>query len=127
MTNPIYMEAVGKYLPEYYQDPALNEATRNSTNIIDQSDITEEKEREGYYPNDLDEEVRNYTYGEKVVSSGYWQSWWDSNYRSRKYNNIYDPNSRSYNADNHWHPYFGWGFKEPSNKTAPPYDPNSHF
>jgi hypothetical protein len=51
------MDAVGRYLPEFNQDPVLNEATRNSTIPIDQSDITEEKEREGYYPSDLDQEM----------------------------------------------------------------------
>jgi len=51
------MTAVGRFLPEFYQDPILNAATRNSTMPIDQSDITEEKEREGYYPNDLDAEL----------------------------------------------------------------------
>jgi len=51
------MDQVNRFLPEFYQDPALNAATRNSTIPIDQSDITEEKEREGYYPNDLDAEV----------------------------------------------------------------------
>jgi len=121
------MNAVNRFLPEFNQDPALNEATRNGTIPIDQSDITEEKEREGYYPNDLDAEVQGYTYGDKVSSSGYWQNWWDSNYRSKNYNNIYDPKRRVYNAYNKWHPYFGWGFKEPSSKIAPPFDPNSHF
>ena len=51
------MDAVGRFLPEFYQDPALIEATRNGTMPIDQSDITEEKEREGYYPSDLDQEM----------------------------------------------------------------------
>jgi len=48
------MDEVNRFLPEFYQDPALNAATRNGTAIIDQSEITEEKEREGYYPNILD-------------------------------------------------------------------------
>jgi len=51
------MDAVGRFLPEFNQDPALEAATRNSTLPIDQSDITEEKEREGYYPSDLDAEM----------------------------------------------------------------------
>jgi hypothetical protein len=72
------MDAVGRFLPEFYQDPALMEATRNGTMAIDQSDITEEKEREGYYPSDLDQEMQGYTYGDKVSTSGYWRSWYDS-------------------------------------------------
>lgn len=48
------MDQVKRYLPQFYQDPALMEATRNGSTTIDQSEITEEKEREGYYPNDLD-------------------------------------------------------------------------
>ena len=51
------MDQVNKFLPEFYQDPALNEALKNNTVPIDQSEITEEKEREGYYPNDLDAEM----------------------------------------------------------------------
>lgn len=121
------MDAVSRFLPEFNKDPAMEAANRNGQALpIDQSDITEEKERDGYYPTDLDEEMQGYSYGDKVSTAGYWNSWWDANYRSRKYNNIYDPNRRQYNADNKWHPYFGWGFKE-QNKIAPPYDPNSHF
>jgi hypothetical protein len=62
------MDEVIRLLPQFYQDPALNEATKNGTTLIDQSEVTEEKEREGYYPNDLDYEVgsSNYTYGDRV-------------------------------------------------------------
>jgi len=51
---PDYIDQVNKFLPQFYQDPALEQATRNSTIPIDQSEITEEKEREGYYPTELD-------------------------------------------------------------------------
>lgn len=44
------MEEVGRLLPEFNKDPAYEAATRNGSIPIDQSDITEEKEREGYYP-----------------------------------------------------------------------------
>lgn len=48
------MDEVNRLLPEFYKDPVLEEARGNSTEVIDQSEITEEKEREGYYPDDLD-------------------------------------------------------------------------
>ena len=51
---PDYMDQVNRFLPQFNQDPALEQATRNSTIPIDQSEITEEKEREGYYPTELD-------------------------------------------------------------------------
>lgn len=126
LTNAHYMKEVGRLLPEFYQDPAYEAATRNSTIPIDQSDITEEKEREGYYPTDLDQETQGYNYGDKVSTSGYWRSWWDASYRSKKYNDIYNPETRVYNDDNTWHPVFGWGFKEQA-KIAPAFDPNAHY
>ena len=96
-------------MPEFYQDPALSEANKNnnrtsngnSTQVIDQSDITEEKEREGYYPNmDLDFEMQGYTYGDKVSTHSYYNNYYDRNYRNNKYNSIYDPKRRQYNPDN---------------------------
>ena len=52
------MDAVNRLLPEFNNDPALMEALYDNKVPIDQNDITEEKEREGYYPNlDLDQEM----------------------------------------------------------------------
>lgn len=110
LDRPDYMDEVNRLLPEFYQDPALEQATRNSTIPIDQSEITEDKEREGYYPTDLDQEVMGYgnstvpayTYGDRVPAyNNHWNNTnWDYRYRSNKYNNIYDPNKREYNPDN---------------------------
>ena len=51
------MDEINRFLPEFHKDPALEAATRDSNIPIDQSDITEEKEREGYYPTELDQET----------------------------------------------------------------------
>ena len=56
--------------------------------------------------------MQGYKFGDRLSTGGYWNSWWDHQYKNRKYNNIYDPESREYNRDNKWHPYFGWGFTE---------------
>ena len=50
LDNPAYMDEISRFIPKYFGDRSIEEALRNNTQKIDQSEITEEKEREGYYP-----------------------------------------------------------------------------
>jgi len=56
LKDPEYRDALERFLPQFYKDRALDEA-RDKDVSIDHSEISEEKEREGYYPNELDEEI----------------------------------------------------------------------
>lgn len=56
LKSDIYRDAVGRFLPEFEHDRALEQA-REKDISIDHSEVGEEKERDGYYPNELDEEM----------------------------------------------------------------------
>ena len=60
-----YRDAVARFLPEFNKDRVLDMA-REKDISIDHSEVGEEKERDGYYPNELDEEMQGYNYGDKV-------------------------------------------------------------
>lgn len=127
MQSTTYRDAVNRFLPEFEKDRALDMA-REKDISIDHSEIGEEKERDGYYPNELDEEMQGYHYGDKVIPQyNYWNRGWDWRYRNRKYNKIYSQYSNKYYSGRHWNKYTGWGFKESHPKIGPEYDPNSHF
>lgn len=40
---------------------------QTARNTINHEEIGEEKEREGMYPNELDDEMSNYNYGDRLV------------------------------------------------------------
>lgn len=61
--------------------------------------VTEDKEWEGYYPNDLDQEMKGYYYGDRLYP--YWYNWTNTNNWGSYYNN--------------------------QGNFAPPYDPWGHF
>lgn len=65
---------------------------------IDHEEIDEEKEREGMYPNELDDEMQGFVYGDKLDPS--WHGWSGNWY------------------DNYWNHH---------GTLAPPFDPTSHF
>jgi len=49
---------IDRFLPQFTKDKALeNERDDKTDSGIDHSVIGEEKEREGYYPNELDDEI----------------------------------------------------------------------
>ena len=112
LKSDIYRDAVGRFLPEFNHDRALD-AAREKDISIDHSEVGEEKERDGYYPNELDEEMQGYNYGDKVTPqwNGY-NRWWDHRYRNRKYNRIYSQYSNKYYSGKKWDKYNGWGFRE---------------
>jgi hypothetical protein len=80
--HPDYKKLVDRFLPEFFADANLNTHLARKP-IIDHDDIKETKEREGVYPNELDQEMQGYTYGDKlrpqwfpyVTSNNYWNYW----------------------------------------------------
>lgn len=54
--SPVYRKLIDRFMPQFEKDKAL-EHERSENKGIDHSVIGEEKEREGYYPNDLDDEI----------------------------------------------------------------------
>ena len=76
---------------------------------MDHDEITEEKEREGYYPNKLDEEMKDYTYGDRVDPRWSYTYGWGN-----------------WTHGVHGGAYGGWQRAE-HDLIAPKYDPNAHF
>lgn len=83
-SHPDYKKMVGRYLSGHFQDDALETMKkRNAKATINHDEIGEEKEREGMYPNDLDQEMQGYTWGERltpawrpyVAAYGYYDYW----------------------------------------------------
>ena len=118
-------------MPAFFKDKALDAAENKGNNNSTVNEIDDTKEREGVYPNKLDEEMQGYEYGDKVRPYGYGYGNYgnygnyDNNYRYNTYSNIYDKNSGVYNKNNKWDKHNGWGFKD--GDIAPKFDPNSHF
>ena len=54
--HPDYKKLVDRFLPEFFKDENL-EKSKNLKPVIDHDEIKETKEREGYYPNELDQEM----------------------------------------------------------------------
>jgi len=66
--HPDYKKMVGRFLSGNFKDKNLevmNEETAKNT--INHDEIGEEKEREGMYPNELDDEMQGYKYGDKLI------------------------------------------------------------
>ena len=82
------------------------------------------KEWEGVYPNKLDDEMKDYTYGDKVEVNYSPYNYYDRDYRHNQNHNIYNRYT-GYNAGNKWNKHTGWGL--PAGDIAPKFDPNSHF
>jgi len=65
--HPDYKKLTGRFLGDLFKDKALerwNEGVKSAN--IDTEMVTEEKEWEGYYPNELDQETKGYHYGDKL-------------------------------------------------------------
>lgn len=99
---------IGRYLSGKFKDKKFEEyLKRTHQKDIEHDDIDEEKEREGMYPNELDEEMSNYTWGEKIYPG------WSHSYYG-------------WGAGNYSSP--GWGNYWTNQKDfAPSYNPYSHF
>lgn len=94
----------GKFKDKAFE--AVRKKKQTALGIANAADVDEEKEHEGYYPNELDQEMTNYTWGEKLMPA--WHSWgWSGN------NSGYANDYLRYWSD--------------QGTFAPPYKPNSHF
>jgi hypothetical protein len=62
----------GRFLGGLFKDKNLEMHNAGAAKeAIDHDEITQEKEREGYYPNELDDEMKGYTYGDRLSPSWY--------------------------------------------------------
>ena len=98
-SHPAYKKIVQRFLKGNFKDKNLETMKQTfAKNTIDQDEIDEEKEREGMYPNELDDEMHGYVYGDKIIP--HWNGW-----------------------SNGWYNDY-WNHQ---GTLAPPFDPNSHF
>jgi len=108
----VYKELTEKFLQKFVKDAGLSK--HRSGSEVDHNEILEEKEREGYYPNELDEEMQEYKYGNKL----------DKNLYPYVQPNTYGAH---YNASDPFNGYDNiWNATYPST-FAPEYNPKSHF
>jgi len=80
------------------------------------NEITEQKEREGMYPNELDSEMKGYKYGDRLTPM--WYGGWGNGTYNGGYSGHYDANKTHYN---------GRDLFRNKGTFAPDFDPNSHF
>lgn len=70
-----YRRMTGKFLSDSFKDDSLQQALKGSAiDTVDNDDIKSTKEREGMYPNELDQEMKGYKYGDRLSvghSGGY--------------------------------------------------------
>lgn len=69
-TNPVYKKMVKRFLAGRFKDRNLEIMKQQTAkNTINHEEIGEEKEREGMYPNNLDDEIAsyNYKYGDRLI------------------------------------------------------------
>lgn len=68
-SHPVYKQMAGRFLGGLTKDRALEEHGMGSSSDVAKSrnnEIGEEKEREGMYPNELDQEMKGYKYGDRI-------------------------------------------------------------
>ena len=64
-SNPVYKKLAKRFMSGKFKDNALEAFRKDyAKDAIDFEEITEEKEREGYYPNELDSEMEGFKYGD---------------------------------------------------------------
>jgi hypothetical protein len=121
-SHPEYKKLAGRFLGGLFKDKNL-ETHRKGTahDTINDDEIDDSKEREGMYPNELDEEMKGYTYGDKL-----YPAWWGYGY---PFNNANNTNYANNYYSNPWlHTANGYSdYWNNQNTFAPPYDPDSHF
>ena len=106
-SNPVYKQMIGRFLTGSFKDKDMETMKQTTAkNTIRHEEIGEEKEREGMYPNKLDTEMQDYTYGERIHPG----------YQGYNWGNAVAPNND-----------YGWGYMNNQATLAPPYDPVSHF
>ena len=79
--NPLYKKMVLPFLTDKDKDEALEtlKKVNAKATLYYDSQYENEKEHEGYYPNKLDDEMRHYTYGDKLTPNywGWYPGSWD--------------------------------------------------
>jgi hypothetical protein len=66
-SHPEYKKLTGRFLGDMFKDRALeNWNAGMKAENIDADVVNEDKEWEGYYPNQLDSEMKGYNYGDKL-------------------------------------------------------------
>jgi len=66
--HPVYKKMAERFMAGKFSDKALDTwHKKTASKTINHDEIGEEKEREGMYPNELDAEMTNYTYGERLT------------------------------------------------------------
>lgn len=79
--NDVYQNMIARFMPATFKDKALEMERDKSSHIKEvANEIDDTKEWEGVYPNKLDNEMQDYTYGDKVTPN-YYNNYWDNNYR----------------------------------------------
>ncbi len=74
-SHPVYKQMIGRFINGHFKDKDLETMKKqNAKDTINHEEIGEEKEREGMYPNELDQEIQGYKYGDKLHPgwSGYY-------------------------------------------------------
>jgi len=104
-THPEYKKLVSRFMYGSFKDKDLETMKKGTAkDTINHDEIGEEKEREGMYPNELDHEMKDFVYGDKIHPTYMWDS---GNLTSTK--------------------EFNWDYFNHQSTLAPPFDPNSPF
>lgn len=120
-SHPEYKKLTDRFLGDLFKDKALEKwnAGVKAANI-DTDMVNEDKEWEGYYPNELDQEMKGFKYGERLYPQWYnWTGAWGYHDYYNNQGNFappYDPHGNfespyyHYNRD-WWKDYWGRGYK----------------
>lgn len=66
-SHPVYKKLAARFMAGNFRDKDLETWKKQTAkNTIQTDEIDEEKEREGMYPNELDAEMQNYKYGDRL-------------------------------------------------------------
>lgn len=104
-THPEYKKRVQRFLYGSFKDKDLETMKKGTAkDTINHEEIGEEKEREGMYPNELDNEMHGYHYGDRLTPTWRW-------------NNDDVNATKNFNMDYYNH----------QSTLAPPFDPYGHF
>lgn len=75
-SHPDYKKLVGRFLGGLFSDKALD-AWHSGIHAdnIDNDSVNDDKEWEGYYPNELDQETKGYYYGDRIEPPSWFGGW----------------------------------------------------
>lgn len=102
--HPEYKKLVNRFLGGLFKDENLERAKKKSAiDTVENDEIKSTKEREGFYPNELDQEMKGYKYGDRLAVA--WNAYGNG----------------AVGAHNYSH------YMHDQGTFAPPYDPWGHF